>query len=102
MEDSLCRSLFLLLRSENIELFTTSLRVLYLIFQACRFRLKFQLAQLLDILTEVGSLSHGRLCRHSPFPRAALALLHTRSAQTSLAPATHVRPVDAPDSSGDV
>lgn len=53
VEDSLCRSLFLLLRSENIELYTTALRVLYLIFQACRFRLKFQLSHMLTILTEV-------------------------------------------------
>jgi hypothetical protein len=52
VEDSLCRSLFLLLRSDNIELFTTALRVLYLMFQACRSRLKFQLSHMLTILTE--------------------------------------------------
>ncbi|XP_022240117.1 Golgi-specific brefeldin A-resistance guanine nucleotide exchange factor 1-like isoform X2 [Limulus polyphemus] len=53
VKDDMCRNLFLLLNSERLSLFATTLSVCFLLFEALRTHLKFQLEMYLSRLMEI-------------------------------------------------
>jgi golgi-specific brefeldin A-resistance guanine nucleotide exchange factor 1 len=63
VKDELCRNLFTLIQSEKLNLFASSLRLSFLLFESLRFHLKFQLeyflVKLMDIIgTESPKFTH--------------------------------------------
>lgn len=63
VKDELCRNLFTLIQSEKLNLFASSLRLSFLLFESLRFHLKFQLeffiVKLMDIIaTENPKFTH--------------------------------------------
>eukprot|EP00039_Didymoeca_costata_P033630 m.43318 g.43318 ORF g.43318 m.43318 type:complete len:1422 (+) comp9966_c0_seq2:120-4385(+) len=53
LEDDMCRNLFELLKTENLTLYAASLRVIFLMFEALRSSLKFQLERFLLAVCEL-------------------------------------------------
>lgn len=65
LEDDLCRNLFHLLQTENLTLYAATLRVIFLMFEALRDKLKFQLERFITLLCQVTapSTQHPAGCR---------------------------------------
>lgn len=58
IRDSLCKNLFMLLRTENMTIYAATLRVIFLTFESLRTRLKFQLSHFLVLLMEMNYMSY--------------------------------------------